>query len=174
MNFFFEGFRPTLNKETICFGTVRKEIHSVGETLRFRYQTSRSCTKRCNHEIQKAELICSAKISISSVKGCQSRKDNAGRWWQRCVTAEPTDFGIGISEVRSLCGVDITGWAASLVTFPGGLACHWRINHLVGGNVMSMFTGGEQTKYCSWVRSQSRPHRVQLSSTKCSLRQNLV
>jgi len=34
-----------------------------------------------------------------------------------------TGFGIGISEVRSLCGVDITGLAASLLTFPGGLAC---------------------------------------------------
>jgi len=102
----------------------------------------------------------SAKISTGFVKGCQSWKGNAGRWWQRCVTADLTDFGIGISEVRSLCGVDITGWAALLLTFPGGLACHGRINQLVGGNVMSLLTGGEQARSCSWVWSQSRPHQV--------------
>jgi len=68
----------------------------------------------------------------------------------RCVTAELTDFGIRISEVRSLCGVDITGWAALLLTFLGGLACHGRSNQLVGGNVMSLLTDGEKKNCCSW------------------------
>jgi len=45
--------------------------------------------------------------------------------------------------VHSLCGVDMTGWAASLLPFPGGLACHGRSNQLVGGNVMSLLTRGE-------------------------------
>ena len=61
-----------------------------------------------------------------------------------------TNSGIGSSEVRSLPGLDITGLAASPVTFPGGLACHGRSNQLVGENVMSLLTGGEQPKCCSW------------------------
>jgi len=48
------------------------------------------------------------------------------------------------------------------VTFPGGPACYGRSNQLVGGNVMSLLTGGEQAKCCSWVWSQSRPHQVKL------------
>jgi len=56
-----------------------------------------------------------------------------------------------MSEVRSLPSLDITGLAASPLIFPGGLACHGRSNQLVGGNVMSLLTGGEQAKYCSWV-----------------------
>jgi len=47
--------------------------------------------------------------------------------------------------------LDITGLAASHLTFPGGLACHGRSNQLVGGNVISLLTGGEQAKCCSWV-----------------------
>jgi len=47
-------------------------------------------------------------------------------------------------------GLDITGLAASPLTFPGGLACHGRSNQLVGENVMSLLTGGEQPKCCSW------------------------
>jgi len=43
------------------------------------------------------------------------------------------------------------GWAASLLTFADRLVCHGRSNQLVGGNVMSLLTGGEQTKCCSWV-----------------------
>jgi len=66
-------------------------------------------------------------------------------------TAELTDSGIGISQVRSLPGLDIRGWAALLLTFPGGLACHGRSNQHVGGNVMSLLTGGDQAKWCSWV-----------------------
>jgi len=65
-------------------------------------------------------------------------------------TTELTNSGIGISEVRSLPGLDITGLAASPPTFPGGRACHGRSNQLVGENVMSLFTRGEQAKCCSW------------------------
>jgi len=90
----------------------------------------------------------------------QSQEGNAGQWWQWCVTAEFTNSGIGISEVRSLPGLDTTGLATSPLTFPGGLACHGRSNQLVGGNVMSLLTGGEQATYCSWEWFQSRPHRV--------------
>jgi len=36
-------------------------------------------------------------------------------------TAELTDSGIGISQVRSLPGLDITGWAASLLPFQADL-----------------------------------------------------
>ena len=64
--------------------------------------------------------------------------------------AELTDFGIRISEVRSLPGLDVTGLAASPLTFPGGLACHERSNQLLGGNLMSLLTGCEQAKCCSW------------------------
>jgi len=49
-----------------------------------------------------------------------------------------------------LPGLDITGLAALPLTFPGGLAYHGKSNHLVGGNVMSLLTGGEQAKCCSW------------------------
>jgi len=42
------------------------------------------------------------------------------------------------------------GWAVSLLTFPGGPACHGRSNQLVGENVMSLLTGGELTKCCLW------------------------
>jgi len=55
------------------------------------------------------------------------------------------------AEGRSLPGLDITGLASSRLTFSGGLACHGRSNQLVGGNVMSLLTGGEQAKCCSWV-----------------------
>jgi len=48
-----------------------------------------------------------------------------------------------MSEVRNLCGVDITRWAASLLTFAGGLAYHGRSNQLVVGNVLSLLSGGE-------------------------------
>ena len=123
--------------------------------LKIRYKTGK-------HQGTKVELISSVKISTGFVKGCQSRKGNAGWWWQWCVTAELTNSGIRISEVRSLPGLDITGLAASPLTFPGGLACHGRSNQLVGGNVMSLLTGGEQAKCCSWGWSQSRPHRVNL------------
>jgi len=51
-----------------------------------------------------------------------------------------TNSGIGSSEVRSLPGLDITGLAASPLTFPGGLACHGRSNQLMGENVMSLLT----------------------------------
>jgi len=71
--------------------------------------------------------------------------------------AELTDFGIRISEVRSLCGVDITGWAVSLLTFLGGLACHERSNQLVGQNVISLLTGGEQTMLSVAMISKSAP-----------------
>jgi len=67
-----------------------------------------------------------------------------------CVTAELTNSGIGIPEVHSLPGLDITGLTASPLTFPGGLACHGRSKQLVRGNVMSLLTGGEQAKCCSW------------------------
>jgi len=83
----------------------------------------------------------SVKISTGFAKGCQSRQGNAGWWWQWFVTAELTNSGIGISEVCSLPDLDITGLAASPLTFPGGLACHGRSNQLVGGNVMSQLTG---------------------------------
>ena len=85
----------------------------------------------------------------------KSEKGNAGWWWQRCVTAELTDFGIRISEVRSLCGVGI-GRVAS--DFCGRTCLSWK-KQPARGNVMSLLTGGEQTKCCSWVWSQSRPHR---------------
>jgi len=45
--------------------------------------------------------------------------------------------------VRRLPILDTTGWAASLHTSPVGLACHGRSRH-VGGNEMSLLTGGEQ------------------------------
>ena len=38
------------------------------------------------------------------------------------VTTELTNSGIGMSEVRSLPSLDITGLAVSPLTFPGGLA----------------------------------------------------
>jgi len=56
---------------------------------------------------------------------------------KRCFTAELTNSGIGISEVRSLPGLDIMGLAASPLTFSGGLAYHVRRNQLLGENVMS-------------------------------------
>ena len=47
-------------------------------------------------------------------------------------------------------GLDITGLAASPLTFPDGLACHGRSSQLVKGNagvnVVSLLTGGEQAK----------------------------
>jgi len=70
---------------------------------------------------------------------------------------DASDFGIGISEVRSLCGVDITGWAASLLTFLGGLACHGRSNQLVGGSVMSLLTGGQLQFFSRNIISKSAP-----------------
>jgi len=47
----------------------------------------------------------------------QANDANAGQWWQWCVTAELTNSGIGISEVRSLPSLDITGLVASPLTF---------------------------------------------------------
>ena len=50
------------------------------------------------------------------------------------VTAELTDFGIGFPEVRSLCGVDITGWAASLPSdFSGRTCLLWKKQPARGG-----------------------------------------
>jgi len=46
--------------------------------------------------------------------------------------------------VRSLPGLDIKGLVASPLTFPGGLAAC----HLLGENVMSLLTGGEQATFC--------------------------
>ena len=83
------------------------------------------------HRGTKVELISSVKTISFFVKQCQS---------------ELTNSGIGISEVRSLPGLDITGLAASPLTFPGGLACHGRSNQLVGGNVMSLLTGRNRQK----------------------------
>jgi len=49
-------------------------------------------------------------------------------------------------DLRGLPSLDITGLAASPLTFPGGFACHGRINQLVWGNVMCLLTGGEKAK----------------------------
>ena len=49
---------------------------------------------------------------------------------------------LGDLRCAGLCGVDTTGLAASLPTLPVGLACHGRNSEHVGGNEMSLLTGG--------------------------------
>ena len=62
--------------------------------------------------------------------------------------------------MRSLCGVDIMGWAALLLTFLGGLACHGRSNQLVGENVMSLLTDGDR-------QNVVREYDLKVGPTEC-------
>jgi len=85
----------------------------------------------------KVELISCVKISTGLVKGCQSRKGNAGQWWQWCVTTELTNSGIGISEVRSLPGLDFTqdqtGIGRVASDFSGRTCLPWKKQPARGG-----------------------------------------
>jgi len=152
---------PILAPPTSNCWIARASIHSVGETLRFKYQTSRSGTKRGSTEVQKLSnnFLCQNQYLFCErvpISKRQCRPMMAMMCHRRA-----NNSGIGISKVRSLPSLDITGLAASPLTFPGGLACHARSNQLVGGNVMSRLTGGEQAKCCSRGWSQSQSHRVQ-------------
>jgi len=133
-------------------------IHSVGETLRFKYQTSRLGTNGETPRYIGWDNLLWQLVPVVW-KGAKSLKCNADAW---CVTAELTNSGIGISE---MCPVLISrDWPRRLWLFRTDFACHGRSNQLVGGNVMSLLTGCEQAKCCSWVWSQSWPHRVQLNN----------
>jgi len=46
--------------------------------------------------------------------------------------------------------------------FSGRTCLPWKNQPARGGNVISLLTGGEHAKCCSWVWSQTRPHRVNL------------
>jgi len=64
-----------------------------------------------------------------------------------------------ISKLRSLCGVDTTGLAASLPILPVGLACHGRSSEHMGG--MSLLSSSSHVESCLWGWPQSPPHQVQ-------------
>ena len=67
---------------------------------------------------------------------------------------------LGVSEVRSLPGLDTSGLAASILPFPAGLlawhvaSCSWVLQI----NPFSMLSRMESS---SWLSSQSPPHRVE-------------
>ena len=60
-----------------------------------------------------------------------------------------TESVIGISEVCSLCGVDTTALAASLILFPGGLACHGRSKEPGGEIKMRLLKSRPNGQFCT-------------------------
>ena len=67
-----------------------------------------------------------------------------------------TESVIGISEVCSLCGVDTTALAASLILFPGGLACHGRSKEPGGEIKMRLLKSRPQWPILHYSRVVSR------------------
>jgi len=89
---------------------------------------------------------------------------NAGRWWRGGVMTKLTDSGLGISEVRSLPGLDTTGLAVSLPTLLVGLACcHWKSSEHLGQNEMCLLTGSEQANVFRGDDLKVRPTECILS-----------
>jgi len=68
------------------------------------------------------------------------KEGNAGWWWRGGITTKLTDRGFSISELRSLCGVDTTGLAASLPILSVGLACYGRSSEHLGENEMRLLS----------------------------------
>ena len=106
--------------------------------------------RRPRNNLQKTKLVkLGNKTEFAKIqyRFCQSSpilEDNAGSWWQGDINAELTDSTFGIWEVRSPPGpgLDTTGLAALLQTFPAGLACHGSSSEHVEENATSLRTGG--------------------------------
>jgi len=119
-------------------------LHLVGETSRLstrprdRYQTAKS-------RGTKVQQISSAKISKGFAEACHSRKAMQADDGEE-ASAEFTDsaFGIWEREVRNLPDLDTIGLAASLLTFPAGLACHGSSSRHMGEIEMRLLTGGRR------------------------------
>jgi len=58
-----------------------------------------------------------------------------------CITCKFAASNCGISEVRSLPGVDATELAASPLIFPGWLACRGSTSERVAVYEITLFTG---------------------------------
>ena len=141
----------------------------MGETLRFKYQTSRSRTKRGNTEVQKLSWFPLSKSVPVLWKGANLEKAMQADDSDGNDSSPPSSPTAESGSQRCVaCPVLISrDWPRRLwpTCVSGGLACHGRSNHLVGGNIMSLLTGGEHAKSCSWGWSQSLPHRVQFQHT---------
>jgi len=142
----------------------------MGETLRFKYQTSRSRTKRGNTEVQKLSWFPLSKSVPVLWKGANLEKAMQADDSDGNDSSPPSSPTAESGSQRCVaCPVLISrDWPRRLwpTCVSGGLACHGRSNHLVGGNIMSLLTGGEHAKSCSWGWSQSLPHRVQFQNTR--------
>ena len=129
------------------------QLQWVGGTLRL---STRPRDRVQNGETPRYKGLCQ-----NQYRRCSISEGNAGRWWQGGVTAELTHSSFGISEVRSLPGVDTTGLATSLPTLSVGLACHGRSSEHVGEKQMSLGTGG--ILFVGMISKSAPPSELPLS-----------
>jgi len=76
--------------------------------------------------------FCWGWASINTLIFKKNSASNTGSQWQEGITAELGDSAFEIWKMCSLHGIDTTKLAASLLTFPGGFACHRSNSELVG------------------------------------------